>query len=1012
MHRKKTSCLATVGKFCGAAIAPVRLALMAHSLSLAPPKRTDGSSRSDVGPRPTAQSSRHRIGAQHDECGAELLWFDLHAQLGCCCYLGTTAAMAMSERPSARTRQRFDWDKVDADVVKALLEAAYAGQLDDLRRLTSDEQKRRQVARVFGSPPSMKSLDAVPGAWVVLHQRWLLKRADVEDLEALSMYVRRGLAPADRNPEATSETQLRNFFVARRLTNNFKQNLRRQFLRAHRSPQPVRATGRQASDASASGVITLSGQAEPSEFVPYRCQEDARRGLDRLDGAAIPDKRRGLVVLPTGAGKTVTAAGWILDRLSEAPTRRVLWLANQQELLEQAASTFAREATSRPAGFERRMRIISSGHSAASSLVDDDLDIALITWQTLNTSWAERGQTRLNHFLSRPTIVVVDEAHHAGAAVYQRILETVIATRNVLVVGLTATPWPTNSNAASRLRATFPVDIIVVTAEELHAAGILATPIMHTVDTGQTLELSASELRAARGDLPPSVLARLANDGRNRVAVNSWTDHCEQWGKTLVFATNKSHADQLGDGFRENKADVRVLHSSIEEPRGDVLAWFRDQTTPCVLVSVGMLTEGVDLPDARTAMLARPTASRILMRQMIGRVLRGPQAGGEAEAHVVYLRDQWPNFEDILEPVELPDLAGTVTSGSPGLEERRLPPILDEQGVPIGDDILAQVRRMYLRRIDRLPLDPATSSTRLAGYYATHEGNVPVMEHQLDGYVDLLRRALRGDRFQGAPALSLFDDDHPPYPTRRAVETIVSHARTYKEAPPFHGLEASISPRAVAEQARAMGAQTDEEREAWLLNRFDTTLARLAYATFAHFEEAVERELRELRRAQSGGTRRLNAEQLETPTTDECARPALRRSAGRTLPRLSDVVASMRQTLVSEAVVLRIDDQDLPILDWTKRPVKDSWAYWSLKTTGRSAGRPVIRVNRALQAPATQISDAMLEYLVYHELLHDLLPGQGHDAEFRRLEALWPNADQLDSALDELIEKYTIPPSG
>ena len=61
-------------------------------------------------------------------------------------------------------------------------------------------------------------------------------------------------------------------------------------------------------------------------------------------------------------------------------------------------------------------------------------------------------------------------------------------------------------------------------------------------------------------------------------------------------------------------------------------------THPAVLVSVNMLNEGVNLPDARTAFLARPTTSHILMQQMIGRVLRRPKANGDADAHLVDFR--------------------------------------------------------------------------------------------------------------------------------------------------------------------------------------------------------------------------------------------------------------------------------------------------------------------------------------------------------------------------------------
>ncbi len=80
-----------------------------------------------------------------------------------------------------------------------------------------------------------------------------------------------------------------------------------------------------------------------------------------------------------------------------------------------------------------------------------------------------------------------------------------------------------------------------------------------------------------------------------------------------------------------------------------------------------------------------------------------------------------------------------------------------------------------------------------------------------------------------------------------------------------------------------------------------------------------------------------------------------------------------------------------------------------MKTTGQLKGRGVIRVHRALRAARTQVSDAVLDFLVFHEMLHHLLPGQGHSAEFRRLERLWPAADLLDLDLDTLHERYRLP---
>ncbi|MGI8701646.1 MAG: DEAD/DEAH box helicase, partial [Nocardioidaceae bacterium] len=279
------------------------------------------------------------------------------------------------------------------------------------------------------------------------------------------------------------------------------------------------------------------------------------------------------------------------------------------------------------------------------------------------------------------------------------------------------------------------------------------------------------------------------------------------------------------------------------------------------MVSVGMLTEGVDVPDARTAFLARPTTSRILMRQMIGRVLRGERAGGEATGHIVYFRDQWTNFDEVLEPGELPGFGGSVATTPHSGPEHRLPPVLGASGIEIGEDVLAQIRRMYSTRMSALPLDPVTTATVLVGYYALDDLNVPVMEHQRDTYEAVIEKALAGGPFTGAPALSMFDSDPPPYPTERAVRAVLGHVRTYETAPTFVPIKAQVSSLSIAHKLRDAPAMDDDARETWLRQEFESSLARLAYESFEHFEEAVDRDLRELRRSRRG--RRLNPEMLE-----------------------------------------------------------------------------------------------------------------------------------------------------
>src|SRR5690606_10547046 len=159
----------------------------------------------------------------------------------------------------------------------------------------------------------------------------------------------------------------------------------------------------------------------------------------------------------------------------------------------------------------------------------------------------------------------------AAAQSYQRILKEIHRQKDVILLGLTATPWPSGTSAALTLRMTFPTTVIDVSAEELHKRGILATPVIYTQDTHQSLDLTESELRlATRLDIPPDVLSRLRSEARNRLIVDTFKASPRKWGKSLVFATSTEHADDLGRLFRAEGIDTRVLHSRILDPRVDV----------------------------------------------------------------------------------------------------------------------------------------------------------------------------------------------------------------------------------------------------------------------------------------------------------------------------------------------------------------------------------------------------------------------------------------------------------
>ncbi|GAA1276092.1 hypothetical protein GCM10009609_43860 [Pseudonocardia aurantiaca] len=871
----------------------------------------------------------------------------------------------------------------------------------------AEEQLPTLAGKVLGSPPAMRHMDVLIDP---LRSGWL-PQLDNQRLDELVNHVQHNLTGDARDVRLRTKQQRIAFVRERRKTHNLKLLVRNAFVSAHRRWLPAQTIAAPPVPAdSAQWTLLGEGRRDTNDAYPHQLQ--AWTSLDRMARARRAADRSGLLVLPTGAGKTYTLVRWLLERMDEDRELTVLWIADRQELVEQAAFSFAKVAASRPRGFSRTLRRIHNGASPATTLADEDLDVAIVTRQSLRGRLDEAAKKRLRRFFgARPAVVVVDEAHHAVAPTYEDLLDYIQQVTDPLLVGLTATPWPSGYGATERLRKRFPQTIATAEVGELIRSGVLARPVHHTVETGEHVELSEAERRQLGGpDLPASVLRRFDNERRNEAVVQAWLDRPAEWGKTLVFAVDIEHADRLSARFRERDVNALVVHSRAEMSRVDVLKQFRAATGPTVLVSVGMLTEGVDLPDARTAILARPTTSRILLRQMIGRVLRGPLSGGDPAAHIVDMRDHWDDDVDVLAPVEIPMDGEQEGESLPGERPHLLPRVIDElTGGPVSEDVLYRVLRGYRERIRGQSGLPAMTSATLVGFFRLDDLSPPVFDHTRSRYDELIRAELHGKPLGVRGPLDLFDDLPVPRPLRRDVEAVVDFIRAQRIEPPFEPLRAVFSVRALA---RELGAQpmTPSEQSDWLRKRFESSLARSMFPGFHAFYEAVHQELFSLGLPDAHG--RFNPE--DPRRRSGASRPQAKlRHSDRDLGELLGRVKAHARSLLAADDPHYLDLLATPLqVDWTRNPTNTVFAYWAPRISGPRRGTPQIWVNRLLSAPQTQIPDENLEYLLWHEVLHHLLPRQGHDAEFRRLEAMWPNSEQHDHFLDTLAERYDLSAAG
>ncbi|WP_265273666.1 helicase-related protein [Nostoc sp. KVJ3] len=324
-----------------------------------------------------------------------------------------------------------------------------------------------------------------------------------------------------------------------------------------------------------------------------------------------------------------------------------------------------------------RYRIIS-GHPKHDRPVNIEKtdDIIIASKDSLNSG--------LDHLLKNwvgdlhEVLLVVDEAHHATAKTYRKLINAVKENlkkrghnNGFKLLGLTATPFRTDESEKSLLKLVFPNDIIFSEhLRNLIAKGILAEPIFENLKTNIEIKQKLNELNARQikniedfDRLPKDIAEKIAQSStRNKQIVEHYINNRKEYKPLLVFAIDVEHAITLNALFKAEKINSDFVVSSVKDlTTGATVAAtdnkgkikkFRNGELE-VLINVEILTEGTDLPNLKTVFLTRPTASTILMTQMIGRALRGQKAGGTEKAYVVSFIDDWENKINWVNPEKL-----------------------------------------------------------------------------------------------------------------------------------------------------------------------------------------------------------------------------------------------------------------------------------------------------------------------------------------------------------------------
>ncbi|MCF6366587.1 MAG: DEAD/DEAH box helicase family protein [Bacteroidales bacterium] len=398
---------------------------------------------------------------------------------------------------------------------------------------------------------------------------------------------------------------------------------------------------------------------------PYPHQRNALYALDKF--YTTNKKTKGILVLPTGAGKTMVAVQWLLRNVIDK-NRKLIWLAHRHELLNQAKETFIKNCYKQylPNRKEIVINIISGDETHNKSLkINENDDIIIASKDSLRI-----GKKYLNdNFLSKnkDVFLVIDEAHHAVAETYVNLINEIEQkSDNFKLLGLTATPFRTAEKEKSFLSKVFTDDIIYSDdLNNLIIQKILAKPIIEQVETGEHLQKDKDFTQRdlnhilQQFNLPENIKADIATrPHRNRKIVETYDKN--KHGKTIIFALNRNHAITLKELFNNSGYKSEFIISGtvselgINTSKNNKLAIEKFRKSELdILINVNILTEGTDLPQAESVFLTRPTNSKIMLTQMIGRVLRGPKAGGTETANIISFIDEWDGLVSWISPKEL-----------------------------------------------------------------------------------------------------------------------------------------------------------------------------------------------------------------------------------------------------------------------------------------------------------------------------------------------------------------------
>jgi DNA repair protein RadD len=378
-------------------------------------------------------------------------------------------------------------------------------------------------------------------------------------------------------------------------------------------------------------------------------QERIRRKVINL---IFNNQKRFLIHMPTGSGKTRTAAEIILDfiRLSSSKAllqdkMKVLWISQSSELCQQAAETIKKI-------FDiKATQDIHLAHFYDSEELPPNIeDCPAIIFCGIQKLLLNYNKEIWRKVKNDTYLVIVDEAHRSVAKRWLTALDFFVEDPSVYLLGLTATPGLGSSSVNSNytLSTYYKSNKISITDENyveidkpidyLTQRGFLAEIKRFDIDSEVQIEDKDYTISEDEINFSDTALTSLSiNPKRNLSIINIIKENYELGKSILVFTCGVEHNKILTSILDDLQIKAELVDANSKD-RNNIINRFKNGETK-VLLNYGVLTTGFDAPKTDVCIIARPVSSLVMYSQMVGRILRGPRNNGNKINSLYTIKD-------------------------------------------------------------------------------------------------------------------------------------------------------------------------------------------------------------------------------------------------------------------------------------------------------------------------------------------------------------------------------------